>query len=75
MQNPFRVFLLLIENAKLTYAILINFVNQCLKQAFFLTPAVEKTKTQAKNSSQKLKPKTQPPGGFSLQLGKFKKKT
>ena len=31
MQNSFRVLLLLIENAKLTYAILINFVNQCLK--------------------------------------------
>jgi len=30
-----------------------------LKAGFFLTPAVEKTKTQAKNSSQKLKPKTQ----------------
>ena len=44
-------------------------------QAFFLTPAVEKTKTQGKNSSQKLKEKTQPPGGFSLQLGKLKKKT
>ena len=46
-----------------------------LAQAFFLTPAVEKTKTQGKNSSQKLKEKTQPPGGFSLQLEKFKKKT
>ena len=42
---------------------------------FFLTPAAEQTKTQGKNSSQKLKEKTQPPGGFSLQLGKFKKKT
>ena len=40
----------------------------------FLTPAAEKTKTQGKNSSQKLKEKTQPPGGFSLQLGRFKKK-
>ena len=46
-----------------------------LKQAFFLTPAAGKTKTQGKNSSQKLKEKTQPPGRFSLQLGKFKKKT
>ena len=46
-----------------------------IDQAFFLTPAVEKTETQGKNSSQKLKEKTQPPGGFSLQLGKFKKKT
>ena len=46
-----------------------------LTSGFFLTPAAEKTKTQGKNSSQKLKEKTQPPGGFSLQLGKFKKKT
>ena len=44
-------------------------------QAFFLTPAAEKTKTQEKNSSQKLKEKTQPLGGFSLQVRKLKKKT
>ena len=42
---------------------------------FFLTPAAEKTKTQEKNSSQKLKEKTQPLGGFSLQDRKLKKKT
>ena len=41
----------------------------------FLTPAAEKTKTQEKNSSQKLKEKTQPLGGFSLQARKLKKKT
>ena len=33
---------------------------------FFLTPAAEKTKTQAENSSQKLKEKTQPQGGIFL---------
>ena len=42
---------------------------------FFLTPAAEKTKTQEKNSSQKLKEKTQHLGGFSLQFRKLKKKT
>ena len=41
----------------------------------FLTLAAEKTKTQEKNSSQKLKEKTQPLGGFSLQDRKLKKKT
>ena len=46
-----------------------------LKTGFFLTPAAEKTKTQEKNSSQKLKEKTQPLGGFSLQARKLKKKT
>ena len=30
---------------------------------FFLTSAAKKTKTQAQNSSQKLKKKTQPQGG------------
>ena len=34
-------------------------------QGFFLTSAVEKTKTQAQNSSQKLKKKTQALGGIS----------
>ena len=48
--------------------------NIYFKSGFFLTPAAEKTKTQGKNSSQKLKEKTQPLGGFSLQLGKLKKK-
>ena len=48
---------------------------QGLKPGFFLTPAAEKTKTQEKNSSQKLKEKTQPLGGFSLQARKLKKKT
>ena len=37
-----------------------------LSQLFFLTPAAEKTKTQAENSSQKLKEKTQPQGGSFL---------
>ena len=35
--------------------------NNQLEPGFFLTPAVKKTKTQGKNSSQKLKEKTQPP--------------
>ena len=35
---------------------------------FFLTPAAEKTKTQAQNSKKKLKEKTQPHGGTFLLL-------
>ena len=35
---------------------------------FFLTSVAEKTKTQAQNSSQKLKEKTQPQGGTFLLL-------
>ena len=45
-----------------------------LEQAFFLTPAAEKTKTQRQNSSKKLKEKTQPLGGRSLPYAKLKKK-
>ena len=45
-----------------------------LNQAFFLTSAVGKTKTQAQNSSQKLKKKTQAPGGISQKSKKLKKK-
>ena len=41
-----------------------------LNQALFLTPAAKKNKTQARNSSQKLKEKTQPQGGGFLQLRK-----
>ena len=54
----------------------LNFLScqPALKAGFFLTPAAEKTKTQGKNSSQKLKEKTQPPGGFSRQLGKTQEK-
>ena len=37
---------------------------------FVLTPVVEKTKTQAQNSSQKLKKKTQALGGFFQKLKK-----
>ena len=39
-----------------------------------LTSAVKKTKTQAQNSSQKLKKKTQALGGFFQNLKKLKKK-
>ena len=46
-----------------------------LRQAFFLTPPAEKTKTQGQNSSKKLKEKTQPLGGLSLPYAKLKKKT
>ena len=42
---------------------------------FFLTPAAEKTKTQAENSSQKLKEKTQPQGGTFLLLRETQEKT
>ena len=45
-----------------------------LTQAFFLTSAVEKTKTQAQNSSQKLKEKTQPQGGTFLLLRETQEK-
>ena len=45
------------------------------RRLFFITPAAEKTKTQGKNSSQKLKEKTQLQGGFYLQFRKLKKKT
>ena len=51
-----------------------RFVCNRLLQAFFITPAAEKTKTQRKNSSQKLKEKTQLQGGFYLQFRKLKKK-
>ena len=44
-------------------------------QAFFITSAAEKTKTQAENSSQKLKEKTQPQGVTFLFLKKLKKKS
>ena len=45
-----------------------------LHQAFFLTPAAEKTKTQAKNSSQKHKEKTQSQGGTFYILQKNSRK-
>ena len=37
-----------------------------ISAGFFLTSAAKKTKTQAQNSSQKLKKKTQPQGGSFL---------
>ena len=45
-----------------------------LSQAFFLTSAAKKTKTQAQNSSQKLKKKTQPQGGSFLPSRKTQEK-
>ena len=42
---------------------------------FFLTSVAEKTKTQAQNSSQKLKEKTQPQGGTFLLLKETQEKT
>ena len=44
------------------------------KSGFFLTPAAERTKTQEKNSSQKLKEKTQPQGGTVLFLKETQEK-
>ena len=41
---------------------------------FFLAPATEETKTQAENSSQKLKEKTQPQGGTVLFLKETQEK-
>ena len=43
-------------------------------QAFFLTSAAEKTKTQGQNSSKKLKEKTQPLGATLLQFVKTQEK-
>ena len=43
-------------------------------QALFLTLPTEKTKTQAENSSQKLKEKTQPQGGTFLLLRETQEK-
>ena len=43
-------------------------------QALFLTLPTEKTKTQAENSSQKLKEKTQPQGGTLFILRKIQEK-
>ena len=45
-----------------------------LVQAFFLTSAAEKTKTQGQNSSKKLKEKTQPLGATLLQFVKTQEK-
>ena len=45
-----------------------------LVQAFFITSAAEKTKTQAENSSQKLKEKTQSHGGTFYILQKNSRK-
>ena len=45
-----------------------------LMQALFLTLPTEKTKTQAENSSQKLKEKTQPQGGTLFILRKTQEK-
>ena len=50
-------------------------VNILLAQAFFLTPAAKKNKSQGQNSSKKLKEKNQPLGGRSLPYEKLKKKT
>ena len=45
-----------------------------LMQAFFLTSAAEKTKTQGQNSSKKLKEKTQPLGATLLKFVKTQEK-
>ena len=45
-----------------------------LTQAFFLTSAAEKTKTQGQNSSKKLKEKTQPLGATLLKFLKTQEK-
>ena len=44
------------------------------KAGFFLTPAAEKTKTQAQNLRKKLKEKTQPQGGTFLLLRETQEK-
>ena len=45
-----------------------------LVQAFFITLAAEKNKTQGQNSSKKLKQKTQPLGATLLQFVKTQEK-
>ena len=55
--------------------IFVIFGLNALLQAFYFNTGRLKTKTQEKNSSQKIKDKTQPLGGFSLQVRKLKKKT
>ena len=45
-----------------------------ISTGFFLTPAAEKTKTQAQNSRKKLKEKTQPQGGTFLLLRETQEK-
>ena len=50
-------------------------ISQFDRTGFFLTPATKKTKTQAQNSSQKLKKKTQPQGGNFLRSRKTQEKT
>ena len=56
-----------IESALSNFQTEVNLTIEYLNNpGFFLTPAAEKTKTQAENSSQKLKEKTQPQGGIFL---------
>ena len=50
------------------------FLSSYFKAGFFLTPAAEKTKTQAQNSRKKLKEKTQPQGGTFLLLRETQEK-
>ena len=74
--------LLPVSNIFLIFITLFNFgvsltayrYSSLLDRLFFLTPAAEKTKTQAQNSSQKLKEKTQPQGGTCLLLKETQEK-
>ena len=50
------------------------FNDTMITSGFFLTPAAEKTKTQAENSNQKLKEKTQSQGGTFYILQKTQEK-
>ena len=54
---------------------LLQYLASNLNAGFFLTSVAEKTKTQAQNSSQKLKEKTQPQGGTFLLLRETQEKT
>ena len=47
---------------------------QGTRSGFFLTSVADKTKTEAQNSSQKLKEKTQPQGGTFLLLRETQEK-
>ena len=51
----------------------VSYISLC-NSGFFLTLAAKKTKTQAQNSSQKLKKKTQPQGGSFLPSRKIQGK-
>ena len=61
-------------NVSVKYVTTVGSQQHICHQAFFLTSVAEKTKTQAQNSRQKLKEKTQPQGGTFLLLRETQEK-